>query len=229
MESTLHAALKARLAGGQGDRLEVTVDGFRIDAIALDGSLIEVQSGALGPLREKLVRLLPRYHMRIVKPLIAGRRIMRQTRGGRAIGSPRWSPKRATMIDFFDDLVGLARLFPHPNLEVEVLGVTIDEVRVPRRRRPGFRVVDRHLIEIKNSRTLRHAADLWSLLPLGLCDPFTTADLALHLPRPIDFAQRVAYCLRLTGAARVIGKRGNRLVYCREREYQERTGAMLGA
>lgn len=38
------------------------------------------------------------------------------------------------------------------------------------------------------------------------------------LDRPLSFAQRVAYCLRLTGAARVVGKQGNRLIYIRESE-----------
>ena len=37
--------------------------------------------------------------------------------------------------------------------------------------------------------------------------------LARELGRPLSFAQRVAYCLRLTGAARVVGKTGNRLIY----------------
>ena len=42
----------------------------------------------------------------------------------------------------------MVRVFPHSNLEIEVLGVTIDEVRVPRRRWPGYRVADRCLGEI---------------------------------------------------------------------------------
>jgi hypothetical protein len=36
------------------------------------------------------------------------------------------------------------------------------------------------------------------------------------MERSVVFAQRVAYCLRLTGAARVVGKVGNSLVYARE-------------
>ena len=43
-------------------------------------------------------------------------------------------------MDAFDDLVGLAPVFPHPNLRVDVLAVAIDEVRVPRRRWPGYAV-----------------------------------------------------------------------------------------
>jgi hypothetical protein len=46
---------------------------------------------------------------------------------------------------------------------------------------------------------------------------FTTHDLARLLDRPLSFAQRVCYCLRLTGAAQVVGKIGNRLVYERDR------------
>ena len=46
--------------------------------------------------------------------------------------------------------------------------------------------------------------------------PFSTIDLAQRLGRPVWFAQRVAYCLRKTGAARVVGKTGNRLVYLRD-------------
>src|SRR5262249_18299605 len=55
----------------------------------------------------------------------------------------------------------------------------------------------------------------WSLLPASCHgqDAFTTRDLADRLGRPLAFAQRVAYCLRLTGAARVVGKSGNQRIY----------------
>jgi len=114
--------------------------------------------------------------------------------------------------------MGVVRVFPHSNLEIEVLGVTIDEVRVPRRRWPRYRVIDRCLGEIHGSTTLARAGDLWALLPAscGGRQPFTTFDLAQRLERPLWFAQRVAYCLRLTGAARVVAKTGNRLIYVKE-------------
>jgi hypothetical protein len=68
---------------------------------------------------------------------------------------------------------------------------------------------------------LRLAADLWTLLPDGLDEPFTTLDLADRLNRPVAFAQRVAYCLRLSGAAEQVGKRGNRLIYCKVRTEEQ--------
>jgi hypothetical protein len=215
VETSLHRQLKERFGPASGGRAEVALGGYRVDAVAPDGALVEVQSGALGPLRAKLGRLLPRHKVRVVKPVVVARRLIRRARRDGADLSARRSPKRGAMVDVFDDLIGLARVFPHPNLAVEVLAVEIDEVRVPRRRWPGHAVVDRRLREVVATVPLRVAADLWTLLPEGVEGPFTTFDLAERLGRPLAFAQRVAYCLRLSGAAETVGKRGNRLVYSR--------------
>jgi len=217
METSLHRSLKERYATGGNGRPEVAIRGFRIDAVDDAGRLVEVQSGPLGPLRGKLNRLLPDHRIRIVKPVVLRRRVVRRHRADGPDLSSRSSPRRGALHDVFDDLVGVVRVFPHANLEIEVLGVTIDEVRTPRRRRPGYAVADRRLDTILTSALIARAEDLWALLP-GDCDngmPFTTVDLAERLDRPVWFAQRVAYCLRLAGAARVAGKAGNRLVYVR--------------
>lgn len=214
METSLHRTLKERYGPAQGGRSEVRVSGFRIDAIGKDGALVEVQSGALGPLRGKLGRLLDHSPIRVVKPVVVARRIVRVARHGGAIRSARMSPKRGTIVDVFDDLIGLARVFPHANLTIEVLAVSIDEIRVDRKRWPGFKVIDRALREVHSSVVLVGAEDLWSLLPLGLdAKPFTTRDLAALLDRPRHFAQRVAYCLRHAGAVTEVGKSGNSRVY----------------
>jgi hypothetical protein len=218
METSLHRTLKERYAAGGSGRLEVVVERFRVDAVDESGRLVEVQSGAMGPLRGKLRRLLPEHRIRIVKPVVLKRRVVRKSRREGPVLSARFSPKRGALLDIFDDLIGMVRVFPHCNLEIDVLGVAIEEIRIPRRRWPGYRVADRCLSEIHESATLIKAGDLWALLP-GNCDgqePFTTHDLSLKLDRPLSFAQRVAYCLRLTGAARVVGKTGNRLIYVRE-------------
>jgi hypothetical protein len=218
METSLHRTLKERYAVGGSGHPEVAIQGFRVDAVDEAGRLIEVQSGALGPLRGKLRKLLPEHRVRIVKPVVLNRRVVRRSKlDGEALSSRR-SPKRGALLDVFDDLIGVVRVFPHANLEIEVLGVAIEEVRVPRRRWPGYRVTDRRLSEIHEVTSLVHASDLWALLPPGLLarPAFTTHELARDLDRPLAFAQRVAYCLRLTGAAKVAGKSGNRLIYHRE-------------
>ena len=177
METSLHRALKERYADGEDGRREVVVEGFRVDAIDDAGRLVEIQSGALGPLRGKLRRLLPEHRLRIVKPVVFKRRVVRRSRRDGPVVSARCSPKRGTLVDVFDDLMGVVRVFPHSNLEIEVLGVTIDEVRVPRRRWPGYRVIDRCLGEIQGSTTLARAGDLWALLPASCDEAGTVHDL----------------------------------------------------
>jgi hypothetical protein len=218
METSLHRTLKERYAVGGSGHLEVMVAGFRIDAVDDAGRLIEIQSAPLGALRRKLGRLLPDHRMRIVKPVALGRRIIRRARRDGPDLKARRSPKCGSALDVFDDFVGIVRLFPHVNLEIEVLQVNVDEVRVPRHRWPGYFVADRVLGAILGTISLVRADDLWSLLPDGSNwrEPFTTRELAQAIARPIWFAQRVAYCLRHSGAARVVGKSGNRLIYVRK-------------
>lgn len=232
METTLHRQLKERFAEGESDRQEVRHLGYRVDAVTADGWLVEVQTGPLTPLREKLRNLLTKHRVRVVKPVVESRRIVRRARPDGPDLSARLSPKRGAILDVFDDLVGLVAIFPHPGLCFDVLPVRIDEVRVPSRRRPGFKVVDRRILDAGEPTSLHRAADLWWLVPApdSLPERFTTADLAALLQRPLDFAQRVAYCLRLSGAVETVGKAGNRLIYRRTPEppaarRRERTSA----
>lgn len=218
METTLHRQLKARYGPDRGGRAEVTLPIAggrpRIDAVGPDGELIEIQAAALAAIRPKLQRLLGEGHrVLVVKPLAVGRRIVRRDRPDGPDRSSRRSPWRGSIVEVFPDFMGLARIFPNPNLTIELLTVTIDEVRVSRRRRPGFAVVDRRLAAIEQIYRLESAGDLWGLLPETLPDPFTTLDIAAQLDRPAWFAQQVAYCLRTTGAASVVGKSGNRIRY----------------
>src|SRR6476659_8988934 len=117
METTLHRQLKQWCGGRQ----EVKVAGFRVDAVDGAGRLVEVQSGALGPLRAKLTELLESHRVRVVKPVITRRRLVRRSRPDGRDLSARRSPFRGALLDVFDDLVGLARLLPHPHLSVDIL------------------------------------------------------------------------------------------------------------
>lgn len=215
METSLHRSLKELHGPAAGGRCEVAVDGFRIDAVAADGSLVEIQSGGLGALKPKLRSLLPRHRIRVVKPIVLGRVVVRRTAADGPDLSRRRSPRRGSLVEAFEDLVGLASMLPDPNLTVQIVGVAIEEVRLPRRRRPGFAVIDRRLIEVREAVTIGSADDLWDLLPTDFprFEPFSTADLARKLGTTRPFAQRIAYCLRNAGAAQPVAKRGNSYIY----------------
>ncbi len=215
METTLHRQLKARFGPESGGCSEVAVGRYRVDAMGPDGVLVEVQSKGLGTLRTKLSGLLADHEVRVVKPVVIGRRVVRRARRDGPDLSARSSPKRGALIDVFDDLVGLASVFPHANLRIDVLAVEIDEVRISLERRPGYAVADRRLREVVTTVSLREAGDLWALLPGDWSERFTTRNLAERLGRPAGFAQRVAYCLRLAGAVDTLGKDDRRRVYAR--------------
>ncbi|MDZ4685970.1 MAG: hypothetical protein SH850_12955 [Planctomycetaceae bacterium] len=216
METTLHRQLKALYAGPKAD-CEVQVDGYRIDAV-VSGRLIEIQQGSLSALRAKVRVLLDGGHrVLVVKPLAANKLLIRRDPASHCILSQRRSPQHESVWDLFLDLVHFSDVFPHPRLTLEVVLVDVDEYsheRPSRRRsRKAYRLQDRILRRLGERYRFRTAADLVKLLPAGLSDEFTTAELATALELPRWWAQKVAYCLRKMHAVETIGKRRHAWLY----------------
>jgi hypothetical protein len=194
-EGSLHAAVK-ELFACDGDELEVDVGGFVID-IRRGDLLIEIQTGAFAALGRKLDRLLARHRMLLVHPIAA------ETRLCRPDGTRRRSPKRSDLFGLFDELVSLPTMLDHPNLSLEVVLVAVDKIQEPdatlRRRRGGWRTVDRQLRQVISRHQFDGIDDLAALIPTGLPGEFTTAELAAAAGTSRDRAQRMAYCLRANG------------------------------
>jgi len=214
-EGPLHAALKSwyRLPG---DELEVPLDGLQIDMVRGD-LLIEIQTSSIATMRPKLERLLPRRTVRLVHPVPAVTWIVRVEGGERRELGRRRSPREGRLEDAFDELVGLRGLLAHPNLSVELLLTHEEEVRElqPGRawRRKGWVVVERRLVDVVKRLLIRDALDLRGLLPPGLPRSFTTGHLAEKLGIRRSLAQKMAYCLRESGAIETVGIQGNALRY----------------
>jgi hypothetical protein len=217
METSLHRQLKA-LYSAEPEAQEVRLDSFRIDAVH-QGRLIEIQQASLGAIRSKVRQLLEEHDVTVVKPLAASKLLVRRKRAGGAIVSTRQSPRRETIADVFADLVYFVDVFPHPRLTLEVVLTRLEEHRVPARKKrwrgPDFRVTDRILVGIEGRVTLKDNTDLLRLLPEGLGESFTTEEIARLAPMPRWLAQKMAYCLRKTGAIEQLGKRGNSWLYRR--------------
>lgn len=221
METSLHRQLKLLYAAKDGDArdaTEVRLGEYRIDAL-VDDELIEIQHGSLAAIRDKVRKLLEVHRVRVVKPIVAHKLLIhRESRGGPETGR-RKSPKRGVLRDAFAELVYFRRAFPHPRLTVELLLVDVEEFRYPghgrrrRRRERDFQVEDRQLVAVHESYSLRTAHDLVSLVGVKLPKDFDTADLAREGKLPAWEARRIAYCWREMGAADVVGKRGNRILY----------------
>ena len=218
METSLHQQLKAHYAGDDGE-VEVRRGRYRIDVVRGD-LLIEVQHAGLAAIRDKIRALCEeRHRVLVVKPIVARRRIVKLDRPGGEIVSQRWSPKRGSTYDLFDDLVHFTRTFPHPRLTIETPLVEVEEIRCPghgrkRRWRLNDHVVeDQRLSSVGEALRFSKAADLWQLVPGKLPKEFDTAELAAAMGAPRWMAQRAAYALREMGAVRQIGKRGGAWLY----------------
>lgn len=191
-EGSLHAALKL-LVSEPGDRFEVRMGGFVVDVVRGD-TCIEVQTGGFAAMGNKLDRLLGDFHVHIVHPIAVGSWIERRELPTRK------SPKKGRLHDLFGELVSVPTILDHPNLTIEVFLVEVDVVKVEdptmRRRRGGWRTVDRRLRRVVDRHGFRTTSDLVALLPDGLPDEWTTKDVAALGTLPRRTAQQMAYVLK---------------------------------
>jgi hypothetical protein len=219
METSLHRQLKERYRKKRS-QLEALVGRYRIDVVT-GKQLIEIQHGSLAAIRDKARELSRDHPLVIVKPIITRRHLVRLGHKQGPVIGRRMSPKRGSILDLFDELVYFTRVFPHPNVRLDVPLVEIEEWRYPghgRRRRWRRRdhvLEDQRLISIQRTYSFRQADELMNLIEAPLPAQFHTGHLAGALARDRGFAQRVAYCLRETGAVIQVGKQGNTLLYQR--------------
>jgi len=219
METSLHRQLKEVYAV-QGSQVEAPLGTYRIDVLCGSG-VIEIQLGSLAAIRDKIRDLLVTHRVVVVKPIVHRKQLLTLAAKAGPVVRRRLSPRRGREIDVFDELVFFTRVFPHPNLTVEVLLVDIEEWRYPgharrrrrRRDRVEYVVQDQRLVGIHGCLRLRSAADLVRLVPDALPAPFHSGHLAAALNAPRRLAQRIAYCLRETGAVTTAGKQGNAWLY----------------
>ena len=215
-EKPLHAALK-RWYFAEGDRVEEPVDGFVIDLVR-DDLLIEIQTRGFSSMKRKLGALLETHSVRVVYPVAAMKWIVKLDEEGEE-ASRRKSPKRGHVTDVFAELVSFPELVAHPGFSLEVLLVHEEELRrfdgKKGWRRKGWVVEERRLVGVVDGIVIDSPDALGSLLPEGLPDQFTTADLAAALARPRRLAQQMAYCLRGCGVIEAVGRGKDGIVYSR--------------
>ena len=213
-EKPLHASLKQWYAQ-PGDRLEVPVDGFVID-IVRDDLLIEIQTRNFASIKSKLTNLVRRHQVRLIYPIVQEKWIVRLATDKGAEAIRRKSPKKGRLEDLFVELVSIPQLLLHPNFSFEVLMIREEEVRrydgKRRRRRRGWLIEGRRLLEVMDQRSFAHSADWLAFLPHGL-ESFTTEDLATGTNTRRELAQKMAYCLREGRMIELIGKRGRANLY----------------
>ena len=195
-EGSLHAALK-QWYGAPGDCYEVEVDGFIVDIARRSEhgeDIVEIQTSSFGAMGTKLDKLLVNHRILLVYPIASTVTLVRPGMANRR------SPKRGYLYDLFDELVSIPTMLDHPNLALEVVLLNERRLKVHdpliRRRRGGWRTVDRCLDSIESTHRFDESRDLDCFLADGLPDVFTTADMARTGTYNRATAQKIAYCLR---------------------------------
>jgi hypothetical protein len=215
-EGSLHAALKAIYAR-PGDLVEEAVEGFVVDVVRPD-ELVEVQTGSFASAARKLRILVDRHRIVLVYPIATERWLVRVDGDG-VVTDRRRSPKRGSVLDLFEELVAFPELVAHPNFRLELVMIREEELRGPIPTGARFRYprqwwrLDRRLLDVVETIRVDSAADLLGLLPAGLPDPFTSADILAGGARSKRIAGRAAYCLTRSGAISVVGKQGRLQAY----------------
>jgi hypothetical protein len=219
-EGSLHAALKARYAATVIDaRVEAAVDGFVVDVAGRD-ELVEIQTASFASARRKLERLVGMHRVVLVHPIPIEKWLVVVDADGVMLRRRR-SPRRGLALDLFDELVSIPGLIAHPNFRIELALTCEEEIRGPipsgaRYRYPrAWWRLDRRLVDVVETRRVDTPADLLSLLPADLPEPFTTADIVAATGRSKRLAMRAVYCLERSGAIARLARRGRFVTYCR--------------
>lgn len=215
-EKPLHASLKNWYAE-PGDQFEVSVDGYVVDIVRGD-LLIEIQTGNFASIKRKMHALSANHNLRLVYPVAREKWILRSARNNRGdIISRRRSPKRGALEQIFGELVSFPKLTAHPNFSIEVLFIHEEEVRRYERgsrwRRRAWVIKERRLLDVIDRMIIGESKDLLGFIPPDLAEPWTTQDLSEAIGQPRWLAQKIVYCLRETGIAKAIGKKGNAILY----------------
>ena len=213
-EGPLHAALKATYAANGGSA-EVQVEQFVADAVR-NGTMYEVQTGSFSGLGRKMRALAEVGPVVLVHPIARKKLIIKRGDEG-TCGKPRTSPKHGALVHIVNELVYMPQMLNHPNFSVEVVLTEEQEIRIfdpkKNRRRGGWRVVERQLLDIVDGVRLHQMEDLYGFLDSELQEPFGTRQLAAALAQPVAIARKMAYCLRHAGVTEIAGKQGNALLY----------------
>ena len=213
-EYSLHAQLKDRYCGNLGEK-EKKIGKYFIDVVKKD-ELIEIQTQNFSQIKPKILSLLKSgYNVRLVYPLVYEKRS--STTFIDSTIKMRKSPKKSNLFNVFNELVYFTEIFSYSGFKLEVLMISIleEQIQVHQkfRKRKKYRVVNRRLLEIKNSFVFGTVADFLFLLPRSLPKLFSTLELQEILEVNYQLSAKIIYVLKRLKLIEQVGKQGNRKYY----------------
>ena len=218
-ESSLHRVLKYQYSGS-GGATETSIGDYICDAQTSEGEIIEVQTGSLGPLKQKAKDLARTGKVRIIHPIIFQKHIELYDAKGKKLLRKRKSPKKGSAWDLFNALIYAPELPLLKNLTIELVIADIVEKRVDDGsgswRRRGVRIADHTLAALHQSIVLKKPKDYLQFIPFIKKEDFTVKDLSEKAKIDIHLARKTLYVLSKIGLVERIGKRDRAFIYRRK-------------
>ncbi len=214
-EKTVHAVLKY-FENSDEDCHEIPLEGRIADIY--DGSLItEVQTANMGVMRDKLDAFLPLHRVRIVHPVPCRKWVIWVDPETGEVGKRNRSPQVGSFFSAFRELYRISSYLNHPNLEIELLLIDMEEYRLrdgwSRDGKRGSHRYDRMPLSLEGRMLLTRPEDYLQFLPLTLEEPFTAAQLADAWHYRGRAVSQATVVLRRLGVIRQTGKKGRAYLY----------------
>ncbi|MCK9169068.1 MAG: hypothetical protein M0P01_01490 [Treponema sp.] len=191
-ESSLHKTLKDIYALKSGCRTEVKQNGKIYDIVDQEDNVIEIQTKNVSKLLKKSMTVLQSgKKIKIVHPVIIEKHIELYGKDGTRI-SRRKSPIKGSLYDIFDELTGLYSVLLDENFSLDVLEITMTELRIRttepvqspngrRRYRKNWNKTDKILNEILKTHTFCSAENYLKLIPIQCFPEFSAKELSAAL------------------------------------------------
>ena len=227
-ETELHKTLKEMYAKKYSGKTEVQENDVICDILCDDpeSTVIEIQTKGLYKLMPKLLKLKDNHTVRVVHPLVTEFRIELYDEDGKLI-SRRRSPKRLSMLDIYEELMGIYPLLNEPWFTLEVVPVCCTERRIrtkepvqlankSRRFKKNWYKSGRKLDSMKESVVLHGLASYIDILPEKVQElrngtPFCAKDLADAGCGKHNY--RILWVLKKTDAVEFALKKGRTSYY----------------
>ena len=210
-EKALHAILKHYLDDDVSHH-EQKCEGFYADVRNEDG-FFEIQTRAFERLPRKLDAFLAVSRVTVVYPIARYRRISWIDPKTHELSPKRKSPKVGKPIDVAKELYRIRRYLRHPNFRLRVILLDCDEYKKRTKGGHSAERCERIPFALVDDLTFSTPADYATLLPDGLKESFTSADLAKALKVQRTLAGTLLLLLNDLEVVRRIGKQGRSYLY----------------
>jgi hypothetical protein len=127
------------------------------------------------------------------------------------------SPKKGDFFNIFTELIFITEIIKHKNFNLEILMTEEEEIRINDGkgswRRKGVSIKDRNLIKVIDKKLFKNKIDYLFFIKDFIDIDFTTKDLIEKYKLSRSIANKTLYVLKKIELIKVVGKKGNLLIY----------------